>query len=119
MSNTSSYGKGEPKDSRILLEHTSVNPTGPLHVGRARNPLIGDTLARCLRTCGYDVTTEYLVNDVGKQVVLLTWGVHNVPESEVPPSERDKDDHRLVHSTRRPTRGWRQRRRSRGRYPAC
>jgi arginyl-tRNA synthetase len=96
MSNTSSYGKGEPKDSRILLEHTSVNPTGPLHVGRARNPLIGDTLARCLRTCGYDVTTEYLVNDVGKQVVLLTWGVHNVPESEVPPSERDKDDHRLV-----------------------
>jgi arginyl-tRNA synthetase len=96
ISNTSSYGKGEPKGSRVLLEHTSVNPTGPLHVGRARNPLIGDTLARCLRTCGYDVTTEYLVNDVGKQVVLLTWGVHNVPESEVPPSERDKDDHRLV-----------------------
>jgi arginyl-tRNA synthetase len=96
ISNTSSYGKGEPKGSRVLLEHTSVNPTGPLHVGRARNPLIGDTLARCLRTCGYDVTTEYLVNDVGKQVVLLTWGVHNVPDSEVPSSERDKDDHRLV-----------------------
>jgi arginyl-tRNA synthetase len=90
------YGKGGPKDERVLLEHTSVNPTGPLHVGRARNPLIGDTLARCLRTCGYDVTTEYLVNDVGKQVVLLTWGVHNVPDSEVPVSERDKDDHRLV-----------------------
>ena len=42
------------------------------------------------------MTTEYLVNDVGKQVVLLTWGVHNVPESEVPPSENIKDDHRLV-----------------------
>ena len=76
--------QGSPKDARVLLEHTSVNPTGPLHVGRARNPLIGDTLARCLRTCGYDVTTEYLVNDVGKQVVLLTWGVQNVPDSEVP-----------------------------------
>ena len=79
-----------------LLEHTSVNPTGPLHVGRARNPLIGDTLARCLRACGYEVTTEYLVNDVGKQVVLLTWGVHNVPKSEVAPTERVQDDHRLV-----------------------
>jgi arginyl-tRNA synthetase len=96
ISTKTHYGMGSPKDARVLLEHTSVNPTGPLHVGRARNPLIGDTLARCLRTCGYDVTTEYLVNDVGKQVVLLTWGVHNVPDAEVLESERNKDDHRLV-----------------------
>ncbi|HSV42555.1 MAG TPA: arginine--tRNA ligase, partial [Methanomassiliicoccales archaeon] len=67
-----------------------------IHVGRARNPLIGDTMARILRRGGRNVTTEYLVNDVGKQVVLLSWGVRNVPDSEVPPSERDKTDHRLV-----------------------
>ncbi|OPY31289.1 MAG: Arginine--tRNA ligase [Methanomassiliicoccales archaeon PtaU1.Bin124] len=90
------YGRGEKKDKKVLLEHTSVNPTGPIHVGRARNPLIGDTLARILRRCGYDVTTEYYVNDVGKQVVLLTWGINNVPESEVKPADRDKADHRLV-----------------------
>jgi arginyl-tRNA synthetase len=90
------YGKGERKGVKVLLEHTSVNPTGPIHVGRARNPLIGDTLARCMRACGYDVTTEYLVNDVGKQVVLLTWGLENIPPSEVPPTERQKDDHQLV-----------------------
>jgi arginyl-tRNA synthetase len=92
-----SYGSGEPKECRVLLEHTSVNPTGPIHVGRARNPLIGDTLARCLRKNGYPVTTEYLVNDVGKQVVLLTWGVEHVPPSEVKPaSDRQKVDHQLV-----------------------
>lgn len=90
------YGTCERKMPKVLLEHTSVNPTGPIHVGRARNPLIGDTLARCLRRAGYDVTTEYYVNDVGKQVVLLSWGLNNVPESEVPPSEREKVDHRLV-----------------------
>ncbi len=91
------YGAGEPKSCRVLLEHTSVNPTGPIHVGRARNPLIGDTLARCLRKNGYPVTTEYLVNDVGKQVVLLTWGVEHVPSSEVKPaSDRQKVDHQLV-----------------------
>ncbi len=39
ISNKGSFGKGMPKESRVLLEHTSVNPTGPLHVGRARNPL--------------------------------------------------------------------------------
>lgn len=90
------YGRAADKGVKVLLEHTSVNPTGPIHVGRARNPLIGDTLARCLRLCGYEVTTEYLVNDVGKQVVLLAWGVANVPDTEVKPAERDKADYRLV-----------------------
>lgn len=90
------FGKGDPRPGKVLLEHTSVNPTGPIHVGRARNPLIGDTLARCLRMCGHDVSTEYYVNDVGKQVVLLTWALSNLTEKDVPPSERQKDDHRLV-----------------------
>jgi len=90
------YGKWPSMGTSILLEHTSVNPTGPIHIGRARNPLIGDTLARCLRLSGYEVTTEYYVNDVGKQVVLLTWGLENIPPSEVPQAERDKADHRLV-----------------------
>lgn len=90
------YGRGPKKDETILLEHTSVNPTGPIHIGRARNPLIGDTLARCLDFCGYDVVTEYYVNDVGKQVVLLTWGLENISPEEISAPERDKEDHRLV-----------------------
>lgn len=92
----SDYGRGIPSGIKVLLEHTSVNPTGPIHVGRARNPIIGDTLARCMRAYGYDVTTEYYVNDVGKQVVLLTWGLENIPASEVPSVGREKADHRLV-----------------------
>ncbi|HUL39757.1 MAG TPA: arginine--tRNA ligase [Methanomassiliicoccales archaeon] len=90
------YGQGDDKRTKVLLEHTSVNPTGPIHVGRARNPIIGDTLARCLRKCGHHVTTEYLVNDVGRQVVLLAWGVRNIPAQEVASSDRQKDDHMLV-----------------------
>jgi arginyl-tRNA synthetase len=95
------YGKWTSTGKSILLEHTSVNPTGPIHIGRARNPLIGDTLARCLKLSGYDVRTEYYVNDVGKQVVLLTWGLENIPPSEVPQTDRDKADHRLVGYYRR------------------
>ena len=98
----------EPTGKRVNVEHTSTNPTGPIHVGRARNPIIGDTLARCLKRCGHDVTTEYYVNDVGKQVVILTWGVNNVTDEEAEAEaeehaknaghekERDKPDHRLV-----------------------
>ena len=91
------YGKLPKKGIKINVEHTSTNPTGPIHVGRARNPVIGDTLARALAKCGYDVTTEYYVNDVGKQVVILTWGVNNLSEDQVDMSEdRDKTDHKWV-----------------------
>ncbi len=59
---------------KILVEHTSANPTGPLHIGRVRNSIIGDTLARMLSRYGYHVTTEYYVNDIGTQVEALLLG---------------------------------------------
>ena len=90
------YGSLPRNGIRVNVEHTSTNPTGPIHVGRARNPIIGDTLARSLKRCGYDVRTEYYVNDVGKQVVILTWGVNNVPKGSVTEEDRDKTDHKLV-----------------------
>ena len=91
------YGSGPAKKVRVNIEHTSTNPTGPIHVGRARNPIIGDTLARCFKMCGYDTSTEYYVNDVGKQVVILTWGVNNLTEDQVDMTEdRDKTDHKWV-----------------------
>ncbi|MFQ5838041.1 MAG: arginine--tRNA ligase [Thermoplasmata archaeon] len=90
------YGQVAPTGKRVIVEHTSINPTGPVHIGRARNSIIGDTLSRLLRRSGYDVTREFLVNDAGKQVLTLVWGYENVPEEELEPPERDKEDHRLV-----------------------
>ncbi len=69
--------KFEPR-GKIIVEHTSANPTGPLHVGRTRNSIIGDTMARILRRYGYDVEVQYFVNDVGKQVATLLWGIRNL-----------------------------------------
>ncbi|UCE80871.1 MAG: arginine--tRNA ligase, partial [Methanobacteriota archaeon] len=88
------FGSGPPNGIRVLLEHTSVNPTGPIHIGRARNPIIGDTLARIMRLAGYEVVTEFYVNDVGRQVATMTWGVKNLSLDDK--SEREKGDHRLV-----------------------
>ena len=55
----------------LILEHTSVNPTGPIHIGRFRNPVIGDSLRRIFEFLGWDVTVQYYVNDVGRQVALI------------------------------------------------
>ncbi len=94
LSRREAFGSGERRAEHVLLEHTSVNPTGPIHVGRARNPVIGDTLARIMRLAGYDVETEYYVNDVGRQVATMTWGVQNLDLGQ--PEGSARDDHVLV-----------------------
>ncbi len=62
---------------RVNVEYVSANPTGPLHVGHARGAVFGDALARLLTRAGYDVTTEYYINDAGAQVDALARSVHH------------------------------------------
>ena len=90
------YGKLEKKNRKVIIEHTSANPNGPLHVGRARNPIIGDSLVRLYKTCGYDVESQFYVDNIGKQVAILAWGVNNIDAKKVPQPRYDKADHKLV-----------------------
>ena len=69
------YGSLSPKSQHVVLEHTSANPNGPLHVGHIRNTIIGDTLARCFRKAGYPVEVQYYVNDMGRQIAIVAWGI--------------------------------------------
>ncbi|WP_457564787.1 arginine--tRNA ligase [Caminibacter sp.] len=69
------FGKSEKKES-ILLEYISANPTGPLHIGHARGAIFGDALTRIGRHVGYKITTEYYVNDAGRQIYLLGLSVY-------------------------------------------
>ena len=66
------YGSSPTGEGRsTLVEYVSANPTGPLHVGHGRGAACGDSLARILRMAGYNVTTEYYINDAGRQMRLL------------------------------------------------
>ena len=53
---------------RVQVEFVSVNPTGPLHVGHGRGGVLGSTLANVLTGAGYEVETEYYINDAGSQI---------------------------------------------------
>ncbi|NLE03559.1 MAG: arginine--tRNA ligase [Crenarchaeota archaeon] len=59
---------------KIIVEHTSVNPLHPIHIGQARNPMIGDALARILKYRGHEVSTHYYVDDVGRQSSVIAYG---------------------------------------------
>jgi len=69
------YGYVKTSQSqKILLEHTSVNPVHPIHIGQARNPMLGDALARILAGRGHNVSTHYYVDDVGRQSAVIAYG---------------------------------------------
>jgi arginyl-tRNA synthetase len=64
------YGAGGvAQREHVLVEFVSANPTGPMHVGHARNAAYGDAVARLLEFRGHAVEREYYVNDYGSQVL--------------------------------------------------
>ncbi|HLB62318.1 MAG TPA: arginine--tRNA ligase [Actinomycetota bacterium] len=62
------YGRAEPQGRSVQVEFVSANPTGPLHIGHARNATLGDAIARLLEAAGWRVEREYYFNDAGGQM---------------------------------------------------
>ncbi|MEF8829444.1 MAG: arginine--tRNA ligase, partial [Haloarcula sp.] len=90
------FGQRPPKGESAVVEHTSANPTGPVHVGRARNPIIGDAIANAMAYAGYDVERHYYVNDAGRQMAVFTWAYERFDEADLPDPDREKPDYDLV-----------------------
>ena len=69
---------------RVMIEHTSANPISPIHIGNARNSIIGDSLASLQQKRGHEVVIHFLVNDMGRQVAMTTygWKLMGKPEPE-------------------------------------
>jgi arginyl-tRNA synthetase len=78
---------------RILVEFVSANPTGPMHVGHARNAAYGDALARMLALQGNRVEREFYVNDAGSQVRKLGESLQAIARGEPVPEDGYKGDY--------------------------
>ncbi len=68
----SDYGKGIKYD----IEFVSANPTGDLHLGHAKGAAVGDSICRIMKAAGYDVTSEYYINDAGNQIENLAQSLY-------------------------------------------
>ncbi|MCX4093188.1 arginine--tRNA ligase [Nocardia sp. alder85J] len=73
---------------RVLIEHTSINPVHPLHVGSMRGTVIGSTLVELFRSAGADVHTRYFVNDLGRQLHILQRATAAARWTDIPASRR-------------------------------
>jgi arginyl-tRNA synthetase len=78
---------------RVLVEFVSANPTGPMHVGHARNAAYGDALARMLALQGHRVEREFYVNDAGSQVRKLGESIQALARGQEVPEDGYKGDY--------------------------
>src|ERR1700722_6570862 len=78
---------GAAKPERIIVEFVSANPTGPMHVGHARNAAYGDALGRVLAFHGHQVEREFYVNDAGSQVFKLGESIRALARGEEVPED--------------------------------
>jgi arginyl-tRNA synthetase len=62
------------KPLKVIVEHTSVNPLHPIHIGQARNPILGDAIARILTFRGHTISRHYYIDDVGRQSSVVAYG---------------------------------------------
>jgi len=86
----SAYGFVKTENpAKIIVEHTSVNPLHPIHIGQARNPMIGDALARILTCRGHTVSRHYYIDDVGRQTSVVAYGYAKLGK----PKPDEKADH--------------------------
>jgi len=92
------FGQAPANGQKMLVEFVSANPTGPLHVGHARQAALGDALCRLFAASGWDVTREFYYNDAGNQIHNLAISVQArarglSPDTEGFPADGYKGDY--------------------------
>jgi len=71
LRDVAAFGRQAPRSERVLVEFVSANPTGPLHVGHARQAALGDCICNLFDAQGWQVTREFYYNDAGVQIATL------------------------------------------------
>ena len=81
------------KNQKVMVEFSSPNTNKPLHLGHLRNNFLGDSAARILSACGYEVKKVNLVNDRGVHICKSMLAYQKLGNGETPASSGLKGDH--------------------------
>jgi arginyl-tRNA synthetase len=82
--------------SKVIVEHTNINPNKAAHIGHLRNAVLGDTLVRCLRHAGRQVEVQNYIDDTGVQVADLVVGFRVLRGEELDDVRRKYDERELL-----------------------
>lgn len=87
------FGRGTPKNKKIVVEFSCPNTNKPLHLGHCRNNALGDAISRILEFSGYEVTKANLINDRGIHISKSMLAYKLFGNNTTPEKENKKSDH--------------------------
>lgn len=81
------FGRGTPKDERVMVEFSQPNTHKAFHVGHLRSAILGDALSRILEFSGYEVVRANYPGDMGLHVIIWLWNYMKYNFGEKPPED--------------------------------
>lgn len=79
------FGRGEPKNRKVMVEYAQLNTHKTFHVGHLRNVILGSVLCEMLDFAGYDVIRANYMGDIGSHVIKWMWNYTKRHLGENPP----------------------------------
>lgn len=78
------YGRGEPKDERLMVEYAQPNTHHSFHIGHARNAALGEALARLAEFAGFPTIRASYPGDIGLGVITVLWAYQKFYRGQEP-----------------------------------
>ena len=79
-----SFGRGEQRSERVMVEFSQPNTHKAFHVGHLRSAILGDALCRIYDFSGYEVVRANYPGDMGLHVIKWLWNYMKYHNGERP-----------------------------------
>lgn len=73
LASSADFGRGAPKNERVMVEYAQPNTHHSFHIGHARNTILGEVLARLTEFAGFDTIRASYPGDLGLGVITVLW----------------------------------------------
>jgi arginyl-tRNA synthetase len=73
LASRADFGRGAPKNERVMVEYAQPNTHHSFHIGHARTALLGESLARIVEFAGFDTIRASYPGDLGLGVITVIW----------------------------------------------
>jgi len=84
LASCADFGRGEPKNERVMVEYAQPNTHHSIHIGHARTTLLGESLARLVEFAGFETIRATYPGDMGLGVITILWAYNKFYKGQEP-----------------------------------